>query len=110
MDDSPEAMLRKAREQVLGSIDGICEQTRHAVRETPEAVMKSRDRVHRLAGVAGVVGLRQVSHRALDLEAILADAACTPERVDTAVDELKAALETDLAAVPPPWLDGSRDG
>ena len=105
MDDSPEATLRMAREQVIGSFNEICEETRHAVRETPEAVTKSRDRVHRLAGIAGVVGLREVSHRALDLEALLGEETCTPDRVDTAVDDLKAALASDLAAPPPPWVE-----
>jgi hypothetical protein len=104
MDDSPEAALRAAREQVVASFDAICEQTRRAVRATPEAVRESRGRVHRLAGVAGMVGLGQVSERALDLEAVLSDDSCTPDRVDAAVDDLRRAFHDDLAAPPPPWL------
>jgi len=104
MDDSPEAALRAAREQVLASFDAICEQTRRAIRATPDAVKASRDRVHRLAGVAGMVGLGQVSERALDLEAVLSEERCTPDRVDAAVDDLRRAFRDDLAAPPPPWL------
>jgi HPt (histidine-containing phosphotransfer) domain-containing protein len=105
MDDSPETALRTAREQVIASFDSICEQSRRAIRGSPDAVKESRDRVHRLAGVAGVVGLRQVSERALDLEAALADRTSTTDRVDDAVDRLRSAFEEDLAAPPPPWLD-----
>jgi HPt (histidine-containing phosphotransfer) domain-containing protein len=104
MDDSPETALRAAREQVIASFDSICEQTRRAIRETPDAIKDSRDRVHRLAGVAGVVGLQHVSERALDLEAVLADHTCTADRVDAAVDQLRGAFVADLAAPPPPWL------
>lgn len=104
MDDSPETALRAARVQVVASFDAICEQTRRAIRETPDAVKESRTRIHRLAGVAGMVGLGQVSERALDLEALLSDQACTAERVDAAVDELRRAFHADLAAPPPPWL------
>lgn len=104
MDDSPEAALRAAREQVVASFDEICERTRRSVRATPDAVTESRGLVHRLAGVAGMVGLGQVSERALDLEAILADERCTPDRVDAAVSDLRQALHDDLAAPPPPWL------
>jgi HPt (histidine-containing phosphotransfer) domain-containing protein len=104
MDDSPETALRAAREQVIASFDAICEQTRHAVRATPQAIDESRGRVHRLAGVAGMVGLGQVSERALDLEALLSDETRTPERVDAAVEDLRRALHADLAAPPPPWI------
>jgi HPt (histidine-containing phosphotransfer) domain-containing protein len=104
MDDSPETALRAAREQVIASFDSICEETRRAIRDTPGAVKESRDRVHRLAGVAGVVGLQHVSERALDLEAVLADETSTAERVDAAVDQLRGAFVADLAAPPPPWL------
>jgi HPt (histidine-containing phosphotransfer) domain-containing protein len=105
MDDSPEAALRAARQQVISSFDDICEYTRRAAREpSSDAITLSRDRVHRLAGLAGVVGLKQVSARALDLEAILVQATPTPERVDAAVEQLQAALRADLAAPPPPWL------
>jgi HPt (histidine-containing phosphotransfer) domain-containing protein len=104
MDDSPETALRAAREQVIASFDSICEQTRRAIRETPDAVEECRDRVHRLAGVAGVVGLQHVSERALDLEAVLADGTATSDRVDAAVEQLRGAFIADLASPPPPWL------
>jgi hypothetical protein len=104
MDDSPEAALRAAREHVVASFEGICEQTRRAIRATPDAIRESRGRVHQLAGVAGLVGLGQVSERALDLEAVLADERCTPDRVDAAVEDLRRAFHDDLAAPPPPWL------
>jgi HPt (histidine-containing phosphotransfer) domain-containing protein len=103
MDDSPEAALRAAREQVIASFNDICERTRRAVRLGAD-VRESRDRVHRLAGVAGVVGLQRVGDRALDLEAVLADESASPERVDAAVEQLRAAFAEDLAGPPPPWL------
>jgi HPt (histidine-containing phosphotransfer) domain-containing protein len=105
MEDSPEAALRMAREQVIASIREICDETRRAIRETPDAVTKARKRVHRLAGVAGVVGLGQVSDSAIDLEALLADETRTPERVDAAVERLEDAFVADLAAPSPPWLE-----
>ena len=104
MDDSPETALRAAREQVIASFDSICEQARRAIRDTPDAVTESRDRVHRLAGVAGVVGLQHVSEHALVLETVLADETSTAERVDAAVEQLRGAFVADLAAPPPPWL------
>ena len=104
MDESPETALRAAREQVIASFDAICEQTRRAIREAPDAVEESRGRLHRLACVAGMVGLGQVSERAFDLEAILSERTCTVDRVDAAVEQLRSALRADLAAPPPPWL------
>jgi HPt (histidine-containing phosphotransfer) domain-containing protein len=104
MDDSPETALRAAREQVIASFDAICEETRRAIRDNPDAVKGCRDRVHRLAGVAGIVGLQHVGERALDLEAVLGDSTSTADTVDAAVERLRGAFLADLAAPPPPWL------
>ena len=104
MDDSPETALRAAREQVIASFDEICEDARRAIRENPDAVTECRQRVHRLAGVAGIVGLQHVSERALHLESVLADATSGTDQVDAAVEQLRGAFIADLAAPPPPWL------
>jgi HPt (histidine-containing phosphotransfer) domain-containing protein len=105
MDDSPEAALRAARNEVIASVHEICDRTRGAVRQGADAIAAARDRVHRLAGIAGVVGLSLVSERALDLEAVLGEGEPTPDQVESGVTALRDALAADLAAPPPPWVE-----
>jgi two-component system, cell cycle response regulator len=65
-----------------------------------------RDAAHKLAGLAGTVGLPGVSRRARDLEGLLevepgpsGEAAA----LQNALDALRRAFATDLAAPPPEW-------
>ena len=104
MADSPEAALRAARQQVIDSFDDICSAIQWAARHDSDAITEVRDRVHRLAGLAGMVGFGRVSERALDLQACLEERPCSPERVDAALSELRIAFAQDLNAPPPPWL------
>ena len=102
--EDPEVALRRAREQLISSFDDICEGVQRAIVEGPQALAACRDSVHRLAGVAGMVGLPQVSERALDLEAVLTGHAPGTGTVYSAVDQLRRAFSDDLAGPPPPWL------
>jgi HPt (histidine-containing phosphotransfer) domain-containing protein len=104
MADSPEAALRAARQQVIDSFDEICTAARQATLEHPDRIRHIHDRVHRLAGLAGVVGFTRVSARALDLQARLEESSCSPERVEAAIAALRSAFTEDLDAPPPPWL------
>jgi hypothetical protein len=101
--EDPEAALRKARDLVIASFDEICVSARRAVDAGAEALTTARNRVHRLAGLAGVVGFPEVSERALDLEAILEDRRPTAEAVQSAIDRLRLAFTQDLARPAPPW-------
>jgi HPt (histidine-containing phosphotransfer) domain-containing protein len=100
--DDPEAALRAARRRFVDAFDEICAGILRAMDQGGEAVATSRQRVHRLAGIAGVVGFRAVSRRALDLETLL-EGPVTQDQVAAAVAEMRRAFAEEVAAPPPPW-------
>jgi hypothetical protein len=100
--DDPETALREARQRFIDSFDEICASVLRAFREGPDAIRVSRGRVHRLAGLAGVVGFRGVSRKALDLEAVL-DGPAAEADVTGAVELMRGAFADDLNAPAPPW-------
>jgi chemotaxis protein histidine kinase CheA len=113
-EDDPERALRAARtrciDSLAGRFDGFDSLIRdiEAGRAATSTVARLAEDVHRLAGLAGMVGLPAVSERARDLETILRDAMPdTPDASATrhALDALRAASAADLAAEPPDWAN-----
>lgn len=100
--DDPEVALRAARRRFIDTFDEICAGILRAMDEGGHAIGTSRQRVHRLAGMAGVVGFRAVSRRALDLETLL-EGPATDDEVAAAVADMRRAFAEEMAAPPPPW-------
>jgi HPt (histidine-containing phosphotransfer) domain-containing protein len=113
-EDDAERALRSARERCIGGLAGRLDGFEAMVRdiEAGRAAVSTVDQlaedVHRLAGLAGMVGLPTVSERSRDLENILRDALPhVPDGPATrrALDALRAARDADLAAEPPDWVN-----
>jgi HPt (histidine-containing phosphotransfer) domain-containing protein len=101
--DDPETALRLARARLIATFDGICAAVEQAPAAGLEALRSSRQQLHRLAGLAGIVGFPRVSEQALDFEAALTDT-ISPDAIRTAVERLRRAFADDLAAPPPYWM------
>lgn len=101
--DDPETALRAARQQLIDRFPGVCDAVAQAIAAGPEALRSQYAPVHRLAGLAGIVGFPRVSERALDLQDALKQGA-HPDAIRAALDALRGAFADDLAAPPPSWL------
>jgi DNA-binding response OmpR family regulator len=108
-DDDAEASLREARSRFIAgfskraaSIDELIGEIEERGAQGP--ILALRQIVHRLSGIAVVVGLPAVSERAAALDRLLESSpAANLPRVRRAFDELQQAFTADLAAVPPLW-------
>jgi HPt (histidine-containing phosphotransfer) domain-containing protein len=112
-EDAPEQELRAARDRLVAGFASRCAAFEAMVAdvEAGRAVAVTYDRfiqdLHRLAGLAGMVGLPTVSVRARDLETLARDAAA--DSLDAAaarraLDAVRLAFDTDLAAGLPEWM------
>jgi HPt (histidine-containing phosphotransfer) domain-containing protein len=100
--DDPETALRLARARLIATFEDVCAAVERAPAAGLEALRSSRQQLHRLAGLAGIVGFPRVSEEALDFEAALTDTT-TLDAAHTAVERLRRAFADDLAAPPPRW-------
>jgi DNA-binding response OmpR family regulator len=67
-------------------------------------VVALRQIAHRLAGLAGTIGMPEVSQAAIALDRMLAEETADPARLRRACAELLVGFSVDLAAVPPSWV------
>ncbi|MGE0459864.1 MAG: response regulator [Vicinamibacterales bacterium] len=107
--DDAEISLREARSRFISgfskraaSIDALIAEIEQKGAQGP--ILAVRQIVHRLSGIAAVVGMPAVSERAIALDRLLESLPGEHlPRVRQAFDELQQAFTTDLAAVPPVW-------
>jgi two-component system OmpR family response regulator len=108
-DDDAEAWLREARSRFIAGFRKRCASIDELIAEIDEKgergpILALRQIVHKLSGIAVVVGLPAVSDRALALDRLLESSpAADLPRVRQAFDEMQNAFAADLAAVPPLW-------
>jgi len=107
--DDAETSLREARSRFISgfskrvaSVDALIAEIEQKGAQGP--ILALRQIVHRLSGIAAVVGMPAVSERAVALDRLLESSPAEDlARVRQAFDELQQAFATDLAAVPPVW-------
>lgn len=105
----PEAALREARRHFIDTFPQRCEIIDTLLAQDSSAGAPSapvRQIVHRIAGMAGMVGFATVSARAQEFEALI-DAAGhgrpDPTAAEAALRRLREAFSRDLSAPPPAW-------
>ena len=105
-DDDAEASLREARGRFIAGFRKRCASIDELIAEIEEKgaqgpILALRQIVHRLSGIAVVVGLPAVSERALALDDLLASSPVADmSRVREAFDGMQEAFTADLAAYP----------
>lgn len=101
--DDPVTALRQARARLIATFEDVCAAVERAPAAGLEALRAGREQLHRLAGLAGIVGFPHVSEEALDLEAALTDRTA-PGAIAAGIERLRRAFADDLAGPPPRWL------
>jgi len=106
--DDPEAALRATRERFITEFPTRCESFArlldHAPAAPPAAERESaRHLAHRMAGLAGMIGLPAVTSRARELEELLSPEAADLGGAATALDRLREAFAEDLRRPVPSW-------
>ena len=113
--DDPEPALREARSRFIAGFRRRCASIEELIAEVEERgsqgpVVALHQIVHRLAGLASVVGLPTVGSRADELDRLLEN----PEHAGTAIGRarkvfqaMQSAFTADLAAESPAWAAAS---
>ena len=113
-EDDPESTLREARSRFISGFRKRCSSIDELIVEveqkgTDGPVLALRQIVHRMSGLAIIVGMQAVSARAAELDRLL-DAPRTAvdvARLRRAFEDMQDAFTADLAMVPPLWAAAS---